>query len=64
MHDIRNLILTLLFGVFAAFGVAAFFVLNYSPSTSFTVGESLLSPELLSKLNYNDYNPKTGGQDR
>lgn len=64
MHDIRNLILTLLFGVVAAFGVAAFFVLNYGPNGTYTVGQALLSPELLSKLNYNDYNPKTGGQDR
>lgn len=64
MHDIRNLILTLLFGVVAAFGVAAFFVLNYGPSGNYTVGQTLLSPELLAKLNYNDYNPKTGGQDR
>jgi len=64
MHDIRNLILTLLFGVAAAFGVAAFFVLNYGPSGNYTVSQSLLNPELLSRLNYNDYNPKTGGQDR
>lgn len=64
MHDIRNLILTLLFGVVAAFGVAAFFVLNYGPSGNYTLGQTLLNPELLAKLNYNDYNPKTGGQDR
>lgn len=64
MNDIRNLVLTLFFAVVAAFAVAAFFVLNYGPSGKYTVDNTLLKPELLGELNYNDYNSKTGAQDR
>lgn len=64
MNEIRNLILTLGAAVLAALALSAYFVMNYGPTGRYQVSNTLLRPDLLSELNYNDYNPKTGGQDR
>lgn len=62
--ELWRMLFVILSGVIAAFLVAAFFVLNYGPSGSYTLNSVLLEPNILSQLNYNDYNPKTGGKDR
>lgn len=64
MNDIRNLILTLGAGVIAALALSAYLVMNYGTSGNYQVSNTLLRADMLPELNYNDYNPKTGGQDR
>jgi hypothetical protein len=62
--EARKLLLVLGSGVVAACLVAAFFVLHYGPSGRYLLSRVLLEPDILSKLNYNDYDPKTGANDR
>lgn len=63
-RQIRNLLLVISSGIFAAFLIAAFFITKYGPSGRYEIATALLSPELLHELNYNDSNLKTGGFDR
>lgn len=63
-NEIRNLLLVIGGGVFSAFVIAAYFVMNYGPTGQYEATTALLGPELLSQLNYNDNNSKTGGVDR
>lgn len=62
--DVIKLIAVLFSGVAAAFLVAVFFVMNYGPSGRYAINTVLLDPDILLQLNYNDYNAKTGGNDR
>lgn len=62
--DIRNLLWVIAMALVAAVGVSAWFVLHFAPSGSYTLQNTLLKPELLARLNYNDLNPKTGQRDR
>lgn len=50
--------------VAVAFAVTAYFILIYGPSGRYTAQAVLLEPSVLNELNYNDYNPRTGGDDR
>src|SRR5262249_43123689 len=59
-----RLVGVLLAAVVAALGVTTYFVVKYGPSGRYSVETTLLRPDLLNGLNYNDYNPKTGANDR
>ncbi|MGK5594049.1 MAG: hypothetical protein ACSNEK_01655 [Parachlamydiaceae bacterium] len=50
--------------VFTAAIIALFFITYYGPSGRYTIDKTLLSPNLLHGLNYNDSNQKTGHFDR
>lgn len=52
------------FSVLTAMMIALFFITYYGPSGRYTIDKTLLSPNLLHELNYNDANQKTGGFDR
>lgn len=56
--------IVLMAGVFTAFIIAALFVIQFSPSSSYRVENVLLEPSVLKDLNYNDLNPKTSENDR
>lgn len=62
--DIRNLLLVMGVAIVAAVGVTGWFLIYYGPSGRYLVENTLLRPDLLSGLNYNDLNPKTGQMDR
>lgn len=62
--EIRKIIAVIFAGVAGAFLLAAFFVVNFSPSSRYKAGDVLLAPDVLPKLNYNDFNPKISTNDR
>lgn len=64
MQDMRKIMMVLAAGVGAAFLLTTFFITYYGPSGSYVLSQSLLNPETLKSLNYNDWNPKTSEQDR
>lgn len=63
-RDLRRLLLVLFSGVACAFLVVALFLYYYGPSGKYKLYAVLLEPDVAAQLNYNDYNPKTGGDDR
>lgn len=64
MQDFRKVFMVLASGVAAAFLLTTFFVTYYGPSGTYQLNQTLLNPEMLRTLNYNDWNPKTSEQDR
>lgn len=63
-HQIRNLLLVFFSAIAFAGILSAFFLFNYGPSGKYTLRNTLLSPDLLKDLSYDDLNPKTGGISR
>jgi len=63
-RDLRKIFMVLAAGVGAAFLLTTFFISYYGPSGSYQLSQSLLNPETLKSLNYNDWNPKTSESDR
>lgn len=63
-EDMQKIIMVLAASVAAAFLLTTFFITHYGPSGNYTLSQSLLNPETLGSLNYNDWNPKTSEQDR
>lgn len=63
-RDLRKVFMVLGSGVGAAFMLTAFFVTYYGPSGTYQLSQSLINPETLNSLNYNDWNPKTSESDR
>ncbi len=62
--DLRNLLLVLFASVCAAFFLTVYFIYNYGSTGQYRLTHVLMEPSLLSQLNYNDKDPKTGGTSR
>lgn len=63
-RDLRKVFMVLAAGVGAAFLLTTFFITHYGPSGNYALSQTLLNPETLKSLNYNDWNPKTSESDR
>ncbi len=64
MQDLRKVFMVLAAGVAAAFLLTTFFISYYGPSGNYVLSQTLLNPEMLTSLNYNDFDPKTSENDR
>ncbi len=59
-----RLLVVLFSSVAAAFLIAGFFIWTHGPGGAYIARSVLMEPDILSQLNYNDYNPKTNAMDR
>ncbi len=64
MPDLRKIFMVLAAALAMAFLVTIFFVYNFGPSGKYPLNTVLLEPNILAKLNYNDWNTKINGNDR
>ncbi len=62
--QIRNLTVVIFSSLLAALLLAGILLYNYGPSGRYAFKGTLLAPELIQGLNYNDTNSKTGGMSR
>jgi hypothetical protein len=62
--EVRKLLSVIIAAVFFAFLIAFLGVYYLGPSGRYSARNVLLNPEVAFKLNYNDYNQKTGGESR
>ena len=62
--QIRNLLAVLGAGLLSAFLVAGILLYKYGPSGRYAFKSTLLAPELVTGLSFNDTNSKTGGTSR
>jgi hypothetical protein len=58
---VRHLLTVIGSSVASALLLSTLMVYNYGPTGSYVLRNTLLSPDLVNKLSYNDNNPKTGG---
>lgn len=63
-RDLKNLVAVLGLAILSALLLSFFFVYNYGPSGRYLGETALISPNVLSDLNYNDFNPKISSDDR
>lgn len=63
-RQVRNLLSVLSFSILSAFLIAGLLLYAYGPSGRYLVKQALLSPDLMTSLNFNDSNHKTGGMSR
>lgn len=54
----------MIFGVVTAFLIVGFSIIYYGPTGRYFANSVVIEPNVLAQLNYNDYNPETGGSDR
>lgn len=60
----KQAIFVLIAGVISALLATIFFISYFGPSGRYALTSVLLKPDILEKLNYNDWNSKTSEQDR
>ena len=63
-QQIRSLLTLLFLGIASACLVATYFVYFYGSSGRYSTQSTLLAPNVIEQLNYNDFNPKTSSADR
>lgn len=63
-RETKRLLTVLGSALLSALAITFFFVWNYGPTGTYQLHDILLNPDVLTSLNYNDYNPKIAHNDR